>query len=92
MNAPAPTPELAAHLRAIEKGNHRDREWMADERFNEIVFLCDIVISHLTSAREHAWRCEQMKLGEELRHARGGLILVLKTFNVLPPEASEGQA
>jgi hypothetical protein len=92
MNARAQTPELAKHLRAIEEDNRRDREWMADERLAELVFLCEIVSSHSTSAREAAWRRDQTLLGMHLRHAREGLILALKTFNALPPEVSEGQA
>ena len=68
----APTPELAKQLRAIEAGNRHDREWMAEDRLDEIVFLCDIVSSHSISAREAARRGDQPLLGTHLRHAREG--------------------
>ena len=70
MNAQAPIPELARHLRAIEDDNRRDREWMAEERLDELIFLCEIVSSHSISAREAAWRRDQPLLGAHLRHAR----------------------
>ena len=41
------SPELRKHSRAIEAGNCIDRLWMEDERFDEIVSLCDIAASHL---------------------------------------------
>jgi hypothetical protein len=85
MNARAPIPELAKHLRAIEED---DREWMAEDRIDEIAFLCEIVSSHSISAREAARRRDQTLLGTHLRHAREGLILALKTFNALPPKVS----
>jgi hypothetical protein len=88
----APTPELAKQLRAIEAGNRHDREWMAEDRLDEIVFLCDIVSSHSISAREAARRGDQPLLGTHLRHAREGMMLAIKTFKVLPPETSEGSA
>lgn len=63
---------------------------MADERLDEIAFLCDVVSSHCISAREAArWR-DQALLGTHLRHAREGLMLAFKTFNVLPSDASKG--
>ena len=92
MNARTPIPELASHLRAIKEGNRRDREWMADARFDELVSLCDIVSSHSISAREAAWRWDQALLGTHLRHAREGLILALKTFNALPSDTSKERA
>jgi hypothetical protein len=91
MNAHAQTPEHARHLRAIEASNCRDREWMADERFDELVFLCDIVRSHSTSASEAAWRQDQTLLRTHLNHAREALKLALKAFNTLPSEASQVQ-
>jgi hypothetical protein len=80
----APGPELRKHLGAIQAGNRLDREWMSDERFDEIVSFCGIVASHCTSAAEAAWRRDQALTGTHLRHAREGLMLALKTFNVLP--------
>ena len=88
----APTPELAKQLRAIEAGNRHDREWMAEDRLDEIVFLCDIVSSHSISAREAARRGDQPLLGTHLRHACEGMMLAIKTFKVLPLETSEGSA
>ena len=88
MNAP-PTPELTRHLRAIAECSRRDREWMADDRFDELVWLLDISISHLISAREAAWRRDQRLLGTHLGHGREALILALKTSKALP-EASVG--
>jgi hypothetical protein len=90
MNAQTSIPELAKHQRAIEEDNRHDREWMADERLDELVLLCDIVSSHSISAREAAWRRDQALLGTHLRHAREGLMLALRTFNTLPPDASKG--
>lgn len=82
----APLPELNKHLRAIEAGNIIDRDWMSDERFDEIVELCAIAESHLVSAREAGFRRDKTLLGTHLRHAREGLILALKTFNMLPSD------
>jgi hypothetical protein len=87
--ASAPLPELKKHLRAIESGNVIDRLWMEDERFDEIVSFCGIVASHCTSAAEAAWRRDKALTGTHLRHAREGLVLALKTFNMLP---SDGRA
>ena len=90
MSVCAPTPELKKHQREIEVGNRRDAEWMADERLDELVSLCDIVSSHSISAREAAWRRDQTLLGTHLRHARNGLVLALKTFNLLPSDTDGG--
>jgi hypothetical protein len=84
MNAPPLIPELAKHLRAIEEDNRRDREWIADERFDEIVLLCDIVRSHSICAAEAAWRRDRALVSDHLNHAREAMKLVLKTFNALP--------
>jgi hypothetical protein len=84
--ASAPGPELRKHLGAIQAGNRLDREWMSDERFNEIAWFSDIVGSHLISAREAAFRRDRSLLGDHLRHAREGLVLALKTFNILPSD------
>jgi hypothetical protein len=81
---PIPTPELARHFRAIEDSNHRVQEWLADDRLEELVMLCDIIASHSTSAREAAWRRDQTLLGMHLQHARESLKLALKTFGLLP--------
>ena len=59
---------------------------MEDERFDEIVSLCDIACSHLVSAREAAFRKDRSLLGEHLGQARDGLRLVLRTFNLLPAD------
>jgi hypothetical protein len=90
MNARAPTPELAKHLRAIEEGNRRDREWMADERLEEIIRLCGLVDSHLISAGHAARRRDQALLGYHLRHAWDDLILARQEYKALPSETSEG--
>ena len=93
MNARVPTPELAKHLWAIDESNRHDREWMAEDRLNEIVFLCDVVASHSISAREAGRRGDKPLLGTHLLHAREGLMLALKTYKALPSEAaSEGRA
>jgi hypothetical protein len=92
MNVRTPTPELAKHLRAIEEGNRRDREWMADERLDELVFLCEIVASHCTSAREAAWRRDQTLLGDHMRHAWEGLQAARSLFKALPTDASKERA
>ena len=89
MNTRTQTPELAKHLRAIEEGNRRDALWMADERLDELVFLCDIVASHSIIAREGARMGDQALLETHLRHAREGLMLALKTYKALPSDASE---
>jgi hypothetical protein len=85
--ASASPPELKKHLRAIEAGNRVDRLWMEDERFDELVSLCGIASSHCTSAAEAAWRRNQALTGTHLRHAREGLMLALKIFNLLPSDA-----
>jgi hypothetical protein len=90
MNAPAPSPELAKHLRAIEEDNRRDREWLADEHFDEIAFHIEIVSSHLVSAREAARRRDQGLLGYHLRHAWDDLAAARRVFKALPSEASDG--
>lgn len=74
----APCPELNGHLREIERGNRLEVE---DERFDELVLLCDAVASHSVSAREAAWRRDRVLLDTHLRHAREGLVLALRTFN-----------
>jgi hypothetical protein len=80
----ASTPELRRHRRAIEAGNSVDRLWMEDDRFDEIVSLCGIAASHCTSAAEAAWRRDKALTGTHLRHAREGLMLALKTYNMIP--------
>jgi hypothetical protein len=92
MNARAQTPELAKHLRAIEEDNRRDREWMADERLEEILRLCALLNSQVISASQAAWRRDQALLGYHLRCARAEFISALQTYNALPPEASEDAA
>lgn len=82
------TPELRKHIRAIEAGNRLEAEWMADERLEELVGFCDLVVSHAISAREGAWRRDRAVAGVHLGHARGALILALKFFNSLPSDAS----
>jgi hypothetical protein len=90
MNARAPIPELAKHLRAIEEDNRRDREWMGDERLELIVRLCGLIDSHVICAGQAAWRGDQALLGYHLSRARVDLISALQTYKALPPEASEG--
>ena len=88
-NSQAPeSPELKRHRRAIERGNIIDRDWMSDERFDELVALLGIAASHCTSAGEAAWRRDQALTGVHLRHAREGLMLALKTFNILPQDSA----
>ncbi len=86
--AGAPLPELKKHLRAIESGNQIDRLWMEDERFDELVSLCDIAGSHLISAREAGFRRDRSLLGDHLLRARNGLRLAIQTFNMLPSDAA----
>ncbi len=88
MSVGASTPELKWHLREIERGNRLEADWMSDARLEELVGLCDLVASHVISAREGAWRRDQGLAGVHLGHARGALILALKFFNSLPPDAS----
>ena len=90
MSSCTPIPELKRHLREIEEGNRRDADWTADDRFEELVMLCDIVTSHTISAREGAWRRDQELAGAHLRHARDGLKLALKTFNALSCDRGRG--
>jgi hypothetical protein len=78
------SPELRKHLRAIEASNRTYRLWMEDERFDEIVSLCDIADSHLVSAHEAGFRRDRSLLGDHLRRARDGLRLAIQTFNMLP--------
>ena len=85
-SAQAMSPELRKHLRAIETSNRIDRTWMEDERFDEIVSLCDIAESHLGSAGVAAFRKDRSLLGDHLLHARDGLRLAIQTFNLLPPD------
>jgi len=85
----AQTPELKRHLREIAEGNRRDREWMAVDRLEEVVGLCDLVASHAISASEGARRRDQALLGEHLRHARGALVLAIGVFKSLPFDAGE---
>ena len=82
----ASSPELRKHLRAIDSGNRIDRLWMEDERFDEVVSLCDIADSHLVSAREAGFRRDRSLLGDHLRRARDGLRLAIQTFNMLPAD------
>jgi hypothetical protein len=90
MNERAETPELAKHQRAIHEGNRRDREWMADERREEIIRLCGIVDSHMISALQAAWRGDQGLLGYHLASAWNDLQSARKEFKALPSDASEG--
>jgi hypothetical protein len=92
LNAHTPIPELARHLRAIAEGNRQDRDSMADERLDELVFLCEIVASHCTSAREAAWRRDQTLLGDHMRHAWEGLQAARSLFKALAPDASKERA
>jgi hypothetical protein len=90
MNVRTPTPELAKHLRAIEEGNQRDREWMADEHFDEIVRLIEIVSSHLICAREAGRRGDQGLLGYHMSAAWDDLRSARREFKALPSHANEG--
>ncbi len=90
MNAQSPTPELARHLRVIEEDNRRDREWMADERLEEIIRLCGFVDSHIICASQAAWRRDQALLGHHLQCARTELISALQTYNMLPFSPGDG--
>lgn len=87
VSAPA-IPELARHRRAIAAANRVDREWMEDERFDELVSLFDIVASHTVSAREAAFRRDRTLLGEHLNHARNGLKLTIQIYNLLPKDGA----
>ena len=68
--------------------NQIDRLWMEDERFDELVSLCDIAGSHLISAREAGFRRDRSLLGDHLLRARNGLRLAIQTFNMLPSDAA----
>jgi hypothetical protein len=89
VNARTQTPELAKHLRSIEEDNRRDREWMADDRLEEIIRLCGFVDSHMICAGQAAWRGDQGLLGYHLRHAWDDLKAARMEFKGLPSEASE---
>jgi hypothetical protein len=91
MNALAPSPELARHQRAIDEGNRRDREWMVDERLEEIVRLCGLIDSHVISAGQAAWRRDQALLGYHLGRARADLISALQAYKALPPDAGHDE-
>jgi hypothetical protein len=80
------SPELRKHLRGIEASNRIDRLWMEDERFDEVVSLCDVADSHLISAREAGFRRDRSLLGDHLRRARDGLKLAIQTYNMLPAD------
>ena len=54
------------------------REWNDTEKFEELCRLCGIVVSHMISAREAAWREDEELLKLHLGHAREALILTLK--------------
>jgi hypothetical protein len=90
MNARAPIPELTKHLRAIDEGNRRDREWMAEERFDEIVRLIEIVSSHLICAREAGRRGDEGLLGYHMSAAWDDLQSARREFKALPSHANEG--
>ena len=84
-------PELAKHLRQIADSNRLDRGWMADERFDEIMSLCDIAASHLTSAREAAFRRDQTLLKTHLGHAVESVKLTVNLHNLLPVANARGR-
>jgi hypothetical protein len=88
MSAPVQSPELKAHLRAIEESNRSYREWIAgetgdadDSRFNEIITLANIAASHGVSAGEAAWRRDENLLAGHLKHLREAVVLTLRVYN-----------
>jgi hypothetical protein len=90
MNARTPTPELAKHLRSIEEDNRRDREWMADDRFDALVEMSDRAISLWLSIREASYRRERATLDIHCPQIRALTLGVFATVKALPSDASEG--
>jgi hypothetical protein len=91
MNAPARTPELARHLRALEEGNRSDREWMADERFEALVEMSDRAISLWVSIREASYRRERATLDIHCPQIRALTLGAFETVKALPLEPSDGR-
>jgi hypothetical protein len=87
MNARAQTPELAKHMRAIQEGNRRDREWMADDRFDALVEMSDRAISLWLSIREGAYRRERATLDIHCPQIRALTLGAFETVKILPPES-----
>jgi hypothetical protein len=92
MNTRAQTPELAKHLRSIEEDNRRDREWMADERYDSLVEFADQAISLWLSFREASYRRERATLDIHCPQIRVLTLGAFETVKALPPKASEGSA
>ena len=91
MTTPATTPELAKHLRAIDESNRRDREWMADDRFDALIEFADRAISLWISIREASYRHERATLDIHCPQIRILTLGAFKTVRALPPEASESR-
>lgn len=68
-----------------------DREWMSDERFDQIIMLLDIVGSHCRIASEGCFLRNQALTGDHLRRARDGLVLAIRTFKDLPTDDPDNQ-
>jgi hypothetical protein len=92
LNARTPTPQLAKHLRSIEEDNRRDREWMADDRFDALVEMSDRAISLWLSIREASYRRERATLDIHCPQIRILTLGVFETVKALPPKANEGSA
>jgi hypothetical protein len=90
MNGPTPEPELAKHLRAIEARNRREREWMADDRYDALVEMSDKAISLWLSIREASYRRERAILDIHCPQIRALTLGAFETVKALPPEAREG--
>jgi hypothetical protein len=93
------SPELEAHLRAIEESNCRYREWLAgetgdadDSRFNDIITLSNIAASHGVSAGEAAWRRDEKLLAEHLKHLREAVVLALRVYNEIVAAGEKARA
>jgi hypothetical protein len=90
VNAQAPIPELAKHLRAIEENNRRDRERMADDRYAALIEMSDQAISLWLSIREASYRRERAILDIHCRQIRALTLGAFETVKALSPETREG--
>jgi hypothetical protein len=82
MNAPAPSPELTKHLRAIAEDNRRDREWTSDDVFDAVEEAAGIVGSFSRSIAEAAFRHDEIQLRIyrfQFHHAVVDLMRLIRT-------------
>jgi hypothetical protein len=76
-------PELRAHLKEIEEGNLRAREWANDATCDELVSLLGIAGSHCRISAEAAWLGDRALTEDHMRRARDALVLAIRHFNGL---------